>query len=58
MLPSSTNNAFATSEIEIFTLPIPVQISTDITDIFSCFCKKLRYRAAGAVKLFCIRMTE
>ena len=33
MLPSTTNNAFATSEIEIFTLPIPVQISTDITDI-------------------------
>ena len=32
MLPSSTNSARATSGIEIFTLPIPVQTNTERTD--------------------------
>ena len=33
MLPSSTNSAFATSGIGIFTLPMPVQTSTEKTEI-------------------------
>lgn len=33
MLSSSTNNAFITSGTEILTLPIPVHISTESTDM-------------------------
>ena len=69
MLSSFTKSAFATSGIEIFTLPIPVQTSTEstestpntaITEIFLAFrpadaCASVG-QAGDLVRVFCFML--